>query len=216
MPYLNGPTIIRQAEDLFGFTFTQHERILLTTPARDPYDDQHRILLLMALQTCSCPACGLLICRRSAAGLTLFTVPATVRADDDYACPGCKVQLTWHLGMSGSQWFTVTRPDAVALDAAERAASDDDRPPVTVLLPGGGSVTLRLGREYVIRHTVSGERGDHQSRMGFLGRGGGVLLFDARPDAGTVKLRDDMILAVEPAVRDDAARFACRKVAPDA
>jgi hypothetical protein len=112
---------IDQLERLYDIRLTEDECHLLA-PAHqlDAYDAHRRRVLLGAFQTCLCPACGHILCQRSAAGMPLFTSPLTVRADDDYSCPDCAVALTWRLEpLSGSQWFTVIS-DAAALAAAER------------------------------------------------------------------------------------------------
>jgi hypothetical protein len=124
-----------QLEALFGFTFTAPERHLLTAvrDTLDPYERQHRYLLMMALQGCECPVCGYLLCQRSAGG-PVITVPATVRPDDDYRCPSCQTGLTWHLGLiGGSQWFTVTDPQALQ---NRLALADAERRTATVTVTG--------------------------------------------------------------------------------
>jgi hypothetical protein len=104
------PGSLEQIERVFGFTFSDAERRLLAIPDSllGHLDGQRRYVLAMALQTCECPACGYLLCQRSAAtgGFDL----ETSTPDDAYACPHCKAGLTWHLALiAGGQWFTVTR-----------------------------------------------------------------------------------------------------------
>jgi hypothetical protein len=113
---------IEHAEQLYGFRFTEPERLWLTTSTEllSPYERQWRFILQAGLTTCQCPACGYLLCQRSAAGGPLTTTPATVRHDDDYHCPNCHAGLTWHLGLfGGAQWFTL---NALNEAGARRAA----------------------------------------------------------------------------------------------
>jgi hypothetical protein len=101
---------LEQIEHVFGFAFTAAERQLLTTPKDllGVRDGQRRYVLAMALQTCECPACGYLLCQRSAA-TGAYDLEKAV-PDDAYACPHCHAGLTWHLGLiGGEQWFTLTR-----------------------------------------------------------------------------------------------------------
>ena len=114
-----------QIEALFGITFTDHERMLLTTSKAllSTREQQASYILAMGLQTCQCPACPYLLCQRSAS-IEPFD-PASSAPDDAYACPNCKAALTWHLGMiGGGQWFTLTYPGQVADAAALADAAD--------------------------------------------------------------------------------------------
>jgi hypothetical protein len=147
---------IGQIESAFALTFTPYEVHILRDTNLDPYEAQHRTLLHVALNPCQCPACGRIICQRSAAGMTLITTPATVRPDDGYACPACQTPLTWHLAITGGQHFTVTADAAklAALDDAERRLL---RAAVTVQAPNGGTLTFILDREYTVRFTEPGK-----------------------------------------------------------
>jgi hypothetical protein len=244
---------ISQAEQLYAITLSDGEWTLLQTP--DPLlghrDSQRLYILAMALQPSRCPACGYILCQRSAC--TQAWNPDTSTPDDAYACPNCKAGLTWHLGMiGGAQWFSLTatepqgrgpcicegrgghtnpecpwygtdqdppRPTrsgatvTQALGRVQRQPEDDRAPVYVVFTHASGSeasTQLLPGRDYLIRHTVPGMRADRQSRMGFVGRGGGMLLFDARPAAGTQQLRDDQVRDVEPVGKDPLGRYVSR------
>ena len=205
---------INQAEQLFGITLSDGEWTLLKNPDAllTNLEQQARFILAMALQPSRCPSCGYILCQRSAC--TQPWDPGTSTPDDAYACPNCKNGLTWHLGLiGGAQWFslTTTEPPPPA-----RSQPGDDRDPVTVLFTNldGASDSAQLGpgQEYVIRHTIPGGRAHRQSRMGFVGRGGGMLLFDARPAAGTTQLRDDQIRKVAEVGRDTAKRYVSKRI----
>lgn len=115
-----------QIEALFAIELDSTERELLTTPTDllGIHERQRRYVLMMALTTCQCPACGYLLCQRSAADAPFD--PAASTPDDAYACPHCHAGLTWHLGViGGAQWFTLT---AIESAATRQAWLDARRP----------------------------------------------------------------------------------------
>lgn len=148
-----------QIEALFGITFTDHERMLLTTSKAllSTREQQASYILAMGLQTCQCPACPYLLCQRSAS-IEPFD-PASSTPDDAYACPNCKAALTWHLGMiGGGQWFTLTYPGQVADAAALADAADlcsveiDGRP----WADGNGSTEFPRSRAELLASRLGG------------------------------------------------------------
>jgi hypothetical protein len=107
---------LTDTEQLFGITLTEVERMWLTTNPEllAPYEQQHRYLLIMALQPCTCPGCTYVLCQRSAA-VEPFD-PSTSTPDDGYACPNCKARLTWRLGViDAAQWFVLSPGQTVTI-----------------------------------------------------------------------------------------------------
>jgi hypothetical protein len=164
MPANIGP--LDQIEGVFGITFTDNERMLLTTTDAllSPHERQARYVLAMALTACPCPVCQYLLCQRSAS--TQPFAPTASTPDDWYACPNCGTGLTWHLGITGQQWFAVTDPQGLAnrlalADAearttgpveitgqqADEILADPARTAALGLRPSPATVARRLGRE---------------------------------------------------------------------
>lgn len=105
---------LAKLEQLYGFRFDDEERRVLTAEtdgnllrgALDPIAKQHAFVLTVALQPLACPMCGGIICQRSAAKVWKFN-GGRPESDDDYQCPLCDAQLSWHISpFGGGQWFT--------------------------------------------------------------------------------------------------------------
>jgi hypothetical protein len=112
-------------QELYGITFTDRERMLLTTgnDLLTVLDQQSKYVLARAVEPIPCPGCGVLTCRRAAC--TLPWDDTTAIPDDAYACrfPSCGAKLIWHLGLiGGDQWFTLAPGQTVTITApaAER------------------------------------------------------------------------------------------------
>jgi hypothetical protein len=120
-PRLHQMTAAELAE-FYSITFTPRELDLLNGGStaepeylRDPLDAQRIAVLRLDLTPVPCPACGLVICRRSA--YTGDPDPDRPGGwnDDANACPHCKAKLTWHLSIVGEQWFTLSPGQAVTV-----------------------------------------------------------------------------------------------------
>jgi hypothetical protein len=121
---------------LYGerLVFTDDERTLLTSSdgVLGPYEQQRAYVLKMALRAEKCPACGYILCPRSAwTGLQLEPLKAegtydkliidTSWAHDGadgrlFACPACRVRLVHHQGMALTEhWFTIASGQTVTV-----------------------------------------------------------------------------------------------------
>lgn len=94
-----------QLAELYGITFTDNERMLLTSGGPfGVHERQHRYVLVQALAPIKCPACGGFTCRRAACTVPWDTAQSI--PDDAYACQICETRLIWRLALIGpSQWF---------------------------------------------------------------------------------------------------------------
>ena len=100
---------IAAAEALYETELTPREHWLLTQ-RRDllgPLEKQEVYILRMSLIPLPCPACGVFTCQLAAVEEGVLPAQAT---DDDYRCRKCATPLTWHLGITGDQFFTVNFP----------------------------------------------------------------------------------------------------------
>jgi hypothetical protein len=99
----------QEAEGLYGITLTEHEKMLLTTTKEllRPIERQEQYILRMALEPVKCPACPLIISRRSAIAGGVFDMRGSI-PDNAYECPNCHVKLTWHIELfGGGQFFSI-------------------------------------------------------------------------------------------------------------
>jgi hypothetical protein len=109
---------IESLEGLYGLTFTDREKALITAlpGALTPIDAQRAYLLKLALQRLYCPGCNGITCRLAACTLRerfseMETGPATgwgAIPDDSYECPLCTARLKYHMSLiAGFDFFTL-------------------------------------------------------------------------------------------------------------
>lgn len=103
---------------LYRIELTAQERFLWASSPRllTPLDQQRAYLLGRSLAPMQCPACGGLICVRSASGPDDID---GVYPDDAYSCPFCQARLTWHLSVTGTTWFTLSPGQQVTIEYPE-------------------------------------------------------------------------------------------------
>jgi hypothetical protein len=109
-----GEPALKQIEESYSITLSEHERMLLTT-ARDllaPLEKQEQFLLTQDVMPLQCPACLQTVCRRSAAPWATdgFDYNDSEHGDDDYQCPRCGTHLRYYLLLTGGQGFDI-HPD---------------------------------------------------------------------------------------------------------
>ncbi len=69
------------------------------------------------------------------------------------------------------------------------------------------AVPMTQGHRYRVRYRSGSQRRDRTAVMVYLGTNGGWLLFDARPAAGTQRMPNTWIRAVEPVPADTPAQI---------
>ena len=69
------------------------------------------------------------------------------------------------------------------------------------------AVPMTQGHRYRVRYRSGSQRRDRTAVMVYLGTDGGWLLFDARPAAGTQRMPNTWIRAVEPVPADTPAHI---------
>lgn len=112
-----------QLQELYGITFSDGERILLTrsNDLLNMREEQWAYLLKMALTPLRCPACQGVICQRSA---DRDWNPQIHMPDDAYVCPLCQAQLTWYLEITGGQGFTLNPGQTITIGQGPAAPED--------------------------------------------------------------------------------------------